>query len=59
MSDLHTLPPDICRAVAEGWDGLPVTVDASFTWTNGRIYFFKGSQYWRFTTPGKLGKPPQ
>ena len=44
----------IFRAVAEGWEGLPVTLDASFTWTNGRVYFFKGSQYWRFTTPGQL-----
>ena len=42
------------RAVAEGWEGLPVTLDASFTWTNGRVYFFKGSQYWRFSTPGQL-----
>ena len=42
------------RPIAEGWDSLPWSVDASFTWTNGNSYFFKGSQYWRFTTPGNM-----
>ena len=51
---LSVLNISLLRAVAEGWEGLPVTLDASFTWTNGRVYFFKGSQYWRFSTPGQL-----
>ena len=25
------------------------SVDTSFTWTNGKSYFFRGSQYWRVT----------
>lgn len=27
--------------------GLPSNTDAAFTWTNGYMYFFKGSEYWR------------
>lgn len=27
---------------------LPSNLDAVFTWKNGRTYFFKGTQYWRY-----------
>ena len=40
--------------ISEDWDGLPDRPDASFTWTNGKIYFLKGSRYWRFSEIGEL-----
>ena len=37
------------KDVADGFPGIPTDVDASFVWGgNGKIYFFKGSKYWKF-----------
>ena len=40
------------EAISEYWEGIPDNLDAAFTWTNGKIYFFKGSQYWRLSSDG-------
>jgi matrix metalloproteinase-14 (membrane-inserted) len=33
----------------DGFPGIPAGVDVAFVWGgNGKIYFFKGSQYWKF-----------
>ena len=39
---------------SEGWNGLSSDLNAAFTWTNGKTYFFKGSKYWRFSEVGVL-----
>ena len=41
---------------SKGFDGIPDNVDSAMVWAvNNKIYFFKGSQYWKFD-PDK--KPP-
>ena len=38
---------------------MPGHIDASFTWTNGKSYFFKGNKYWRFTNGKKDSDYPK
>ena len=33
--------PVMSRSISADWDGMPGNLDASFTWSNGRTYFFK------------------
>lgn len=30
------------------WNGLPETIDTALQWTNGRTYFFKDNDYYRY-----------
>uniref|UniRef100_A0A8C8RVU6 SMB domain-containing protein n=1 Tax=Pelusios castaneus TaxID=367368 RepID=A0A8C8RVU6_9SAUR len=49
------------RKIIEGW-GIPSPIDTVFSRCNcdGKIFFFKGSQYWRFTNDVKdVGYPKQ
>ena len=34
--------------IPEYWPGLPTKLDASLLWTDGNIYFFKKSQYYKY-----------
>merc|ERR1712184_149866 len=35
--------------ITKGFPGIPASVDTAFVWGgNGKIYFFKGGNYWKF-----------
>nr|WKW83401.1 mmp19 [Pampus argenteus] len=36
--------------------GVPASPDAALTWTNGKIFFFKGDDYWRVNTMLKVDR---
>jgi len=39
------------RKISDGWSGLPNNLDAAFVWRKAeKIYFFKGDQYWRYSS---------
>ena len=40
LSD-DSVAPGYPRDISADWGGLPGNVDAAFTWTNGKTYFFK------------------
>jgi matrix metalloproteinase-14 (membrane-inserted) len=42
--------------MGDGFTGVPDNIDSAFVWGgNGKIYFFKGDEYWKFD-PSR--KPP-
>merc|ERR1719367_2027673 len=48
FTDEDSIAPGYPRSIQD-WQGLPRNLDAAFTWTNGKTYFFKKSMYWRFS----------
>ncbi|XP_002124617.2 matrix metalloproteinase-19 isoform X2 [Ciona intestinalis] len=36
------------KKIAKFWTGIPNAPDAAIQWKNGKSYFFKGNDYWRF-----------
>ena len=48
------LQPGFPRRISDDWPGIPNNLNAAFSWTNGKIYFFKGSQYWRASSDGQV-----
>ena len=41
------------------WTNIPHNVDAAFTWRNGKTYFFKSGEYWRYADDGDLDRNNQ
>jgi matrix metalloproteinase-14 (membrane-inserted) len=39
--EAEAVAPGYPRSIRADWEGLPGNIDAAFTWTNGRTYFFK------------------
>lgn len=47
---------DYPKEISEGFTGIPDNIDTVTVWTgNGKLYFYKGSKFWRFD-PSQ--KPP-
>lgn len=47
---------DYPKEITEGFTGIPDHIDAATVWTgNGKIYFYKGTKFWRFDP---ASKPP-
>lgn len=47
---------DYPKEISDGFTGIPDHIDAATVWTgNGKIYFYKGTKFWRFDP---ASKPP-
>jgi hypothetical protein len=47
---------DYPKEISDGFTGIPDHLDAATVWTgNGKIYFYKGTKFWRFDP---ASKPP-
>ncbi|KAM9813742.1 matrix metalloproteinase-19 [Neosynchiropus ocellatus] len=42
-NDLSSYPKPLDKL----FTGVPSNIDAAFTWSNGKIFFFRGDKYWR------------
>lgn len=51
-----TMDGDYPKEISDGFTGIPDNIDAATVWTgNGKIYFYKGTKFWRFDP---ASKPP-
>ncbi len=41
-------PTGPATLISDMWTGLPDNIDAAFSRTDGKVFFFKGSEYWRY-----------
>ncbi|TFK02938.1 leucine-rich repeat-containing protein 41 [Platysternon megacephalum] len=44
------------RKISQLFSGVPSQLDAAVAWENGRLYFFKGGQYWRVNAQLRVEK---
>lgn len=43
------------QRISVGFQGIPDNVDAALVWSgNGKTYFFKGAQYWRYDSRSEV-----
>jgi len=50
QNNYNHVAPGYPRKISTDWPGLPGSIDAAVKWrARDLTYFFKGSQYWRFT----------
>ena len=49
MSKVPKMDAGYPKLISEEFEGIPSRIDAALTWERNRnLYFFKGTQYWRF-----------
>lgn len=49
-----TMDGDYPKEISDGFTGIPDHLDAATVWTgNGKIYFYKGTKFWRFDPSSK------
>nr|XP_054774934.1 matrix metalloproteinase-19-like [Lytechinus pictus] len=44
----HNLTVGAPSDISQHWGGIPSNIDAALQWFNGKTYFFKDNEYWRF-----------
>ncbi|GMH41810.1 hypothetical protein BSKO_09720 [Bryopsis sp. KO-2023] len=42
------IEPGYPKSIKEDWGGVGNNLDAAFRWSDGKSYFFRGDEYWRY-----------